>query len=193
MHRGAIAPNWIITAWIGIPSSGTFPLPSHPQACRACPRPLRRARVWAQGPVRTYAAATRGAGLGTPASAHDRDPRTRQGRGPSGQHARMRPRPQARAWASQPARPTATPAPGTGAGPPASAQVRGRDPWSGPGQASQRVHPRPLSQAPARAGQHAQAPHSAPPEREGRRIMGHVTSPGEGLGTPHSALENGRA
>ena len=128
MHRGAIAPYWIITAWIGIPSSGAFPLPSHPQTCRARPRPLLRARVWAQGPVRTYAAATRGTGLGMPASANDRDPRTRHGRGPSGQRARMRPRPRAQAWASQPARPNATPMPGTGAGPPASAQVRGRDP-----------------------------------------------------------------
>ena len=83
MHRG-LAPHWIITAWIGIPSSGEFPLPSHPQACRARPRPPRRARAWARLPARTYLAATQGASLGTPASAHDRDPRARHGCGASG-------------------------------------------------------------------------------------------------------------
>ena len=45
MHRGAIAPHWIITAWIGIPRSGGFLLPSCPQPCRGRPRPLRRARA----------------------------------------------------------------------------------------------------------------------------------------------------
>ena len=166
MHRGAIAPHWIITAWIGIPSSGAFPLPSHPQACRARQRPLRRARVWAQGQVRTYAAATRGAGLGMPASAHDRDPRTRHGRGPSGQRAHMRPRPRAHPWASQPARPNATPAPGTGAGPPASAQVCGLHPWRRPGQASQRAHPRPRARRPrVQASMHR---HPTRPRQKGR-------------------------
>ena len=55
MHRGAIAPYWIITAWIGILSSGAFPLPSHHQACRARPRPPRLARARARRPARTYA------------------------------------------------------------------------------------------------------------------------------------------
>ena len=45
MPRGAIAPHWIITAWIGIPRSGGFLLPSHPQPCRGRPRPPRRARA----------------------------------------------------------------------------------------------------------------------------------------------------
>ena len=45
MHRGAIAPHWIITAWIGIPRSGGFLLPSRPQPCRGRPRPPRRARA----------------------------------------------------------------------------------------------------------------------------------------------------
>ena len=74
-------------------------------------------------------------------------------------------------------RPNATPAPGTGADPPASAHVRGRDPGRGPGHASQRAYPRPPSRAPVRAGQHAWAPRSALPERDGRRIMGNVASP----------------
>ena len=39
MHRGAIAPYWIITAWIGIPGSGEFLLPSRPKVCRGRPRP----------------------------------------------------------------------------------------------------------------------------------------------------------
>ena len=58
MPRGAIAPHWIITAWIGIPRSGGFLLPSHPQLCRGRPRPPR-----------PPASATWGAGLGTPHSA----------------------------------------------------------------------------------------------------------------------------
>ena len=45
MPRGAIAPHWIITAWIGIPRLGGFLLPSHPQPCRGRPRPPRRARA----------------------------------------------------------------------------------------------------------------------------------------------------
>ena len=73
MHRGAIAPYWIITAWIGIPRSGVFPLPSPPQAGRARPRPQHQARARARRPARTYA--TRGAGMGTPHSAYVRDPR----------------------------------------------------------------------------------------------------------------------
>ena len=119
MHGGAIAPYWIITGWIGIPSLGAFPLPSPPQACRARlrppqrappatgagppatahvhgwdpgrgtghashrarPRPPRQARARALRPVRTYAAVTWGAGLGTSGSVHIRapEPGTRKG------------------------------------------------------------------------------------------------------------------
>ena len=97
---------------------------------------------WVRGrALRCRRAGTRGAGLGTPASAHDRNP-----------------------------------APGTGADPPVSAHVRSCDPGHGPGHASQRARPRPPSRAPTRAGQRALSPRSAPPERDGRRIMGHFTS-----------------
>ena len=99
------------------------------------------------------------------------------GRAPAGQRARMWPRPGERAWARHTARKAATPAPGTGVRPRAIARVRFCGPGRGPGHASQRARPRPPSRAPPRAGQHARAPRSAPPEREGRRIMGHVTSP----------------
>ena len=39
MHRGAIAPYWIITAWIGIPGSGAFLLASRTKVCRGRPQP----------------------------------------------------------------------------------------------------------------------------------------------------------
>ena len=67
MQRGAIAAYWIITAWIGILSSGAFPLPSHPQACRARQRPLRRAGARARQPACTSATPEPGARAGRPA------------------------------------------------------------------------------------------------------------------------------
>ena len=68
-------------------------------------------------------------------------------------------------------RPSATPTPG-------SAQVRGRNPGRGPRHASQCARPRPSCQAQPRA-------------RRPARTYAAATR-GAGLGTPHSALENGR-
>ena len=121
MHRGAIVPYWIITAWIGIPRSGTFPLPSHPQA-RAAPsaagapltsaaRHARAGRRRARSRSRTYALC----GMPKPAprvgAAPVRDPRAGEGRAPASQRARTLPQPGAPAWACRIARTSATPAP----------------------------------------------------------------------------------
>ena len=59
MHRGATAPYWIITAWIGIPGSGAFLLPSRPKVCRGRPRPCA-------GPARCQRAWPAGRRLGPP-------------------------------------------------------------------------------------------------------------------------------
>ena len=78
LHRGAVAPYWIIAAWIGIPSSGAFPLPSHPQAGRARPRPPRRGRARA-APGRRGRRRARPGGRGTAAAQRARA--RRNGRG----------------------------------------------------------------------------------------------------------------
>ena len=107
-------------------------------------------------------------------------------------------RPSSRAWAPQSACTSATPGLGAAGGPPGS--VHDRDPRTGhgrgtaghdqvrrpctrpqPGARAWARLPESMSAAPRRvpvqAGQHARACRSAPPKREGRRIMGHVTSP----------------
>ena len=58
---------------------------SQPSGCEGA-RPLRRAHSWARWPARTYAATTPGAGLGTPASVHIRDPRAGRPRGLASTH-----------------------------------------------------------------------------------------------------------
>ena len=114
MHRGAIAPHWIITAWIGIPSSGAFPRPG--------------ARAWACQPAHMTATPAPGMGAGPPARAHicGRDPGRRPGQ--DSQRARTQPPRQARARALRPARRYVASTLGAGLGKPANVHIRDPEP-----------------------------------------------------------------